>query len=54
MLAAGPNDRVFVYYSDHGAPGILGMPTGAFLYADQLNKVITDRSRSNGFKEAVL
>lgn len=28
VIASGPNDRVFVFYSDHGAPGILGMPSG--------------------------
>ena len=39
VLANAPADRVFVYYSDHGAPGILGMPSGPFLYADQLNAV---------------
>lgn len=33
VVASGPNDRVFVFYSDHGAPGILGMPWGPFLYA---------------------
>ena len=26
VVASGPNDRVFLYYSDHGAPGLLGMP----------------------------
>lgn len=39
MLANSPSDRIFVYYSDHGAPGIVGMPSGPFLYADELNKV---------------
>lgn len=40
VLANKPADRVFVYYSDHGAPGILGMPSGPFLYADQLHEVV--------------
>ncbi|KXZ49751.1 hypothetical protein GPECTOR_19g202 [Gonium pectorale] len=26
VVASGPHDRVFVFYSDHGAPGVLGMP----------------------------
>lgn len=54
VLAAGPQDKVFVYYSDHGAPGILGMPSGPFLYADQLHAVIAARSLRKGFQEMVL
>ena len=27
VLKSGPNDRVFVYFADHGAPGI-GLPSG--------------------------
>ncbi len=29
VIASGPNDHVFLFYSDHGSPGVLGMPTGA-------------------------
>ena len=25
VIASGPEDHVFVFYSDHGGPGILGM-----------------------------
>lgn len=24
ILNSGPNDHIFIYYADHGAPGILG------------------------------
>ena len=27
-LNSGPNDNVFVYFSDHGAPGIIAFPDG--------------------------
>lgn len=27
-LLSGPNDHVFVYFTDHGAPGILAFPNG--------------------------
>jgi glycosylphosphatidylinositol transamidase (GPIT) subunit GPI8 len=34
VLDSGPNDRVFLYYSDHGGPGVLGgfasLPNPAF------------------------
>lgn len=54
VIEAGPNDRIFVFYSDHGAPGILGMPTGDFLYADKLHDAIRHRHRHQGFGEMVL
>jgi legumain len=54
VIAAGPLDRVFVYFSDHGAPGILGMPAGAFLYADELHGAIRRRRRAGRFAEMVL
>lgn len=24
VVASGPNDHVFIYYTDHGGPGVLG------------------------------
>lgn len=54
VLSATEHDRVFVYYSDHGAPGLLGMPSGDYLYADQLMGAIRDRYQNHGFKEMVL
>jgi legumain len=24
VLNSGPNDHIFIYYSDHGGPGVLG------------------------------
>lgn len=54
VIEAGPNDRLFVYYSDHGAPGVVGMPSGPFLYADQLHGSLHNRSLAGGFKETVL
>ncbi len=34
--------------------GILGMPNGAFLYADQLLSVLTAKSEQGGFKDLVI
>lgn len=28
VVRSGPQDRVFVFFSDHGSPGVLGMPSG--------------------------
>jgi len=36
VLESGPNDNVFIYYSDHGATGLVAMPVGDPLYAKDL------------------
>jgi legumain len=54
VVEAGPSDRLFLYYSDHGAPGLLGMPSGDFVYADQLHAALKHRARRGGFREAVV
>lgn len=36
VVASGPEDHIFVYYSDHGGPGVLGMPSDDYLYAKDL------------------
>eukprot|EP00884_Botryococcus_braunii_P000248 jgi/Botrbrau1/10223/Bobra.0362s0013.1 len=54
VIKSGPNDRVFVYFSDHGAPGILGMPNGPFLYADQFLETLRSKSESRGFADMVV
>lgn len=54
VIASGPHDRVFVFYSDHGAAGVVGMPTGDFLYADEFVKTLRQKHRRHGFKEMVL
>mmetsp|Transcript_3876 Transcript_3876/g.6417 ORF Transcript_3876/g.6417 Transcript_3876/m.6417 type:complete len:547 (+) Transcript_3876:79-1719(+) len=54
VVASGPNDRVFVFFSDHGGPGVLGMPSGPFLYADQLMEALQRKQAAGGFKEMTL
>jgi legumain len=34
VLESGPEDEVFIFYSDHGSPGLIAFPAGPFLYAD--------------------
>ncbi|KAK5792490.1 hypothetical protein PVK06_033604 [Gossypium arboreum] len=36
VVNSGPNDHIFIYYSDQGAPAVIGMPTLPYLYADDL------------------
>jgi hypothetical protein len=37
-VKSGPNDHIFVFYSDHGAPGLVSFVHDT-LYADDLNNV---------------
>jgi legumain len=40
VLRSDAKSDVFVAYFDHGASGILGMPSGPFLYASDLNDTL--------------
>lgn len=35
VLKATPNDNVFIFFSDHGSPGLIAFPN-KYLYADQM------------------
>lgn len=35
VLKKTPNDKVFIFFSDHGSPGLIAFPS-KYLYADQL------------------
>ena len=37
-VKSGPNDHIFVFYSDHGSPGLVSFVHDT-LYADDLNAV---------------
>ncbi|CAN8029257.1 unnamed protein product, partial [Ixodes persulcatus] len=39
VIASGPNDHVFVYFSDHGGPGLIDFPND-YLQATNLMRVI--------------
>nr|XP_011465105.1 PREDICTED: vacuolar-processing enzyme-like [Fragaria vesca subsp. vesca] len=53
VLNSGPNDNVFIYYTDHGGPGIIGMPEGDFVYADDLVGVLIKKHEANAYKNMV-
>mmetsp|Transcript_41185 Transcript_41185/g.93109 ORF Transcript_41185/g.93109 Transcript_41185/m.93109 type:complete len:544 (-) Transcript_41185:244-1875(-) len=42
VLKSTAEDKVFVYYADHGGPGILGVPSGAgdYIHASDLNDAL--------------
>ncbi|KAK7321606.1 hypothetical protein VNO77_32416 [Canavalia gladiata] len=53
VVNSGPDDRIFIFYSDHGGPGVLGMPAGPFLYASDLIEVLKKKHASGTYKSLV-
>lgn len=53
VVNSGPNDHIFIYYTDHGGPGVLGMPAGPYLYANDLNDVLKKKHASGTYKSLV-
>ncbi|KAG6532673.1 hypothetical protein ZIOFF_006523 [Zingiber officinale] len=53
VVDSGPDDRIFVFYSDHGGPGILGMPTYPYLYSDELVDVLKKKHALGSYKSLV-
>lgn len=53
VVASGPDDNVFIFYSDHGAPGIVAMPTGDYLHATDLNAAIKEMFTQKKYHEMI-
>lgn len=53
VLKSGPNDHVFVYFADHGAPGLIAFPESE-LSATDLNKTIHYMHANNRYKKMVI
>ena len=51
VLESNANSKVFVYYTDHGAPNLVAFPTGGYLYADKLNDAFETMKSKNMFSE---
>lgn len=54
VVNSGPNDSIFIYYADHGSPGVLTMPTGEDLYANDLIKTLQKKHESGTYKSMVI
>ncbi|XP_015971413.1 vacuolar-processing enzyme [Arachis duranensis] len=54
MLNSGPNDTIFIYYADHGGPGIIGMPVGDFVVANDFIDVLKSKHAANAYKKMVI
>ena len=52
-LKTGPNDRIFIYFADHGGPGVSMFGRG-LLHATNLTNTIIQMHNQNKFKEMVI
>uniref|UniRef100_A0A4W4DNG5 Legumain n=1 Tax=Electrophorus electricus TaxID=8005 RepID=A0A4W4DNG5_ELEEL len=52
VLNSGPNDHVFVYFTDHGAPGLLAFPSDDLLVHDLMDAIQYMRN-NNKYKKMV-
>ncbi|KAG7229176.1 hypothetical protein INR49_013119 [Caranx melampygus] len=52
VLKSGPNDHVFVYFTDHGAPGILAFPEDD-LHVEDLQETIKYMHENKKYKKMV-
>ncbi|KAK4490981.1 hypothetical protein RD792_001702 [Penstemon davidsonii] len=53
VVESGPDDHIFVYYTDHGAAGVLGLPNEGIIYANDLNDVLKQKHASGSYKSLV-
>ena len=53
VLKTDLNSRIFVYYADHGGAGVIGTPTGDFIYADELDQTLQQMKDTGLFHELV-
>ena len=53
VLKSTQNDNVFIYYSDHGATGLVAMPTGDPLYSTDLIKALNNMYNNNMYNQLV-
>lgn len=53
VIASGPRDHIFVYFADHGAPGLIAFPNDV-LYAKNLSDVIRKMHSRSQFGKMVI
>ena len=52
VLQSGENSKVFIYFTDHGAPGLIAFPS-EYLYANDLNNAIESMWANKQYSELV-
>jgi legumain len=54
VLKSTESSKVFFYFADHGAPGLVAMPVGPYLYADEFHKTIKFMNENKMYKEMTI
>ncbi|CAM0903595.1 unnamed protein product [Alopecurus aequalis] len=54
VINSKPKDHIFIYYSDHGGPGVLGMPTRPYLYAGDFIKALREKHAAKSYSKMVI
>ncbi|XP_010545489.1 PREDICTED: vacuolar-processing enzyme delta-isozyme [Tarenaya hassleriana] len=54
VVDSSPDDNIFIYYADHGAPGLLGMPQEETLVARDLIDVLEKKHKLKGYTNMVI
>ncbi|XP_078167435.1 beta vacuolar processing enzyme [Carex rostrata] len=54
VIDSKEDDHIFLYYSDHGGPGVLGMPSMPYLYAGDFIEVLRKKHAANSYKKMVI
>jgi legumain len=52
VLETGPQDKIFVFFSDHGSVGLIAFPT-KYLYATAMIPVLDEMAAKNRFDKFV-
>ncbi|KAK1430552.1 hypothetical protein QVD17_13372 [Tagetes erecta] len=54
VVASKPGDKIFLYYSDHGGPGILGLPNTPYIFANDFIEILKRKHASGTYDEMVI
>jgi legumain len=53
VLKSGPEDNVFIYFTDHGGPNIIAFPVGPYLQSSRLNSALKQMYDKKMYKKLV-
>jgi legumain len=54
VLKSNANSKVFFFFADHGAPGLIAMPAGGYLYADQFHDTLKFMYQNKMYDQMVI
>ncbi|KAI3505199.1 hypothetical protein L1887_27163 [Cichorium endivia] len=54
VVASQPGDKIFVYFADHGGPGLLCVPNLPYIYANDFIEVLKTKNASGTYDEMVI